>query len=117
MKESLTIHRSRGVTVAAVNVDVLDLTTVAALKDELGEPLENATALVLDLGRLEFIDSSGVGALVWARRKIQSAGGRLALSNLGPPLRMVLETLRMNELFETHQGTEQAIDSLADGVA
>ena len=114
MMTVVTLAQARGVTVAAINLDVLDMTTVAGFKDEFGGLPEDTPALVLDLGGLEFMDSSGVGALLWAYRKITEQGGRMVLARLNPAVRLVVETLHMDRFFAIHGDTDQAIEALAE---
>ena len=37
--------------------------------------------LVVDLGETTFLDSSGLGALVWAAHRMHAAGGELTVTN------------------------------------
>ena len=37
--------------------------------------------IVVDLGDTSFLDSSGLGALVWAAHRLRSAGGELTVTN------------------------------------
>src|SRR5258705_7851735 len=48
--------------------------------------------LYLNLQLVTFIDSSGVGALVAARKQVERAGTRLVLENLSDVLRRTLRT-------------------------
>lgn len=71
-------------------------------------------ALVLDLEALEYVDSTGVGALVAALKKFQ-AGGRQIL--LAAPQRRVLSGLRvthLDTLFPIFATLGEALASLSD---
>jgi len=48
--------------------------------------------LVVDLAETTFIDSSGIGALVWASHRLRATGGDLVVSN---PDDRVGQTLRL----------------------
>ncbi len=46
--------------------------------------------LVLDLGQLGFMDSSGIAVIVYSYRKMRSAGGRMYIENVQTqPLRVL----------------------------
>jgi anti-sigma B factor antagonist len=57
----------------------LDLSTVPQLVQALHEPRLKARLVVLDLRELEFVDSSGVHAIVNASSRARQAGRRLVL--------------------------------------
>ena len=56
--------------------------------------------LVLDLHRVEFVDSSGLGALLGIKKQQERAGGRLLLTRLSPPVARIIEITRMDRVFE-----------------
>jgi anti-sigma B factor antagonist len=57
--------------------------------------------LVADLGQVTFMDSSGVGLLLGARRLCQSRGKAFSLRNPSPPIKKLLDMLRLTEYFTT----------------
>ena len=57
----------------------LDIATVGELEDALTQRLEAGEDLVVDLRSLEFMDSSGVRALVAGHQEAQSGGGSLVI--------------------------------------
>ena len=71
---------------------LLELGTLA-----LAEP--RIDALVLDLSRVTFLDSSGLGAMVELRNHAQRADKRLALRGATPPVYKVLELTGLIEAF------------------
>ena len=62
---------------------VLDVARVAELAGELRRAGGRAEFVVIDLRRLEFIDSSGVNLLLAAHRRVRGFGGRMLVVN-GP---------------------------------
>jgi anti-sigma B factor antagonist len=60
-------------------VGELDLASMHLLEGELEQLLEGARSLVLDLRRLQFIDSTGLHALLRADRRLADAGGQLTI--------------------------------------
>ena len=60
-------------------VGELDLATLHLLEDELDRTAPSEKRLVLDLRALEFIDSSGLHALLRADRRLRDAGGELII--------------------------------------
>ncbi|MFJ9419192.1 STAS domain-containing protein [Streptomyces sp. NPDC101227] len=56
--------------------------------------------LVLDLGRLSFLDCSGIGVLCHARRRVREAGGRLSLVITDPRFLRILGTVGLGDSFD-----------------
>ena len=56
--------------------------------------------LVLDLHGVEFVDSSGLGALLGIKKQQERAGGHLLLTRLSAPVARIIEITRMDRVFE-----------------
>jgi anti-sigma B factor antagonist len=72
-------------------VGELDLETVDRLRGVVGPACGTGREVMLDLSRLEFCDSTGVGTFVWLHRQAAAAGGRLLLAVPRRPVREVLK--------------------------
>ena len=70
-----------------------------------------ATRIVINLERVNYVDSAGLGALIETHRKTKAKGGRLVLCNLGPKLRQALEIARLQPMFEISSTEAAAIAS------
>ncbi len=73
---SIAVRRERGVVIAEVAGD-LDMSTAAGLRERLSEPADSGQPLIVDLNRITFIDSSGLGALIALVRQAEAHGGSL----------------------------------------
>jgi anti-sigma B factor antagonist len=69
--------------------------------------------VILDLSRVEFLDSSGLGALV-AVRKLLGEGRVLELSGLTPAVAKVITLTRMNTVFPIHADPDAALAARND---
>ncbi len=70
--------------------------------------------LVLDLGQLSFIDSSGCGVLIAALKYIRMREGKIALCALTRNVRALLELTKVIELFSVFPTTDAALEAFAD---
>ena len=83
---------------------------VPDLKDEIERHVleTGKTDLVADLGHVTFMDSSGVGLLLGTRRFCQEQGKAFRLRNPSPPIKKLLDMLRLTDYFTagniTHPG-------------
>lgn len=71
--------------------------------------LRDRRAIVLHLGEVGFIDSSGLGTIVRTLTSTRQAHGDLKLCNVPEHVRKVLELSHLTKLFETHESEENAI--------
>jgi anti-sigma B factor antagonist len=89
----------------------VDMTSAPTLRDHLlghiglGEP-----CVVVDLSGVEFMDSTGLSALVVAYRQADEIGSSVVVAGAQPAVRRVLEITQLDVLLE-HQ------DDVADAVA
>jgi anti-sigma B factor antagonist len=97
----VTIVRCRGRVVAGAGNESL-LAHITWL-------LHDRSAIVLHLGEVTFIDSSGLGTLVRALTGVRRKGGDLKLCNLGDHTRKVLDMTNLIKLFDTHDSEESAM--------
>ena len=57
--------------------------------------------IVVDLSGTEFIDSSGLGALVSSLKRARQAGGDLRIAGLAPQVQAVFELTNLNRVLKT----------------
>jgi anti-sigma B factor antagonist len=96
----------RGVIVAKGEIDLATAGSVrTAITDLLGK---GTTHLVLDLSLVSFIDSTGLGVLVGARKKVTAVDGSFALVCSNPRLLRVLAITGLDKAMEIHGSFEEA---------
>jgi anti-sigma B factor antagonist len=94
----------------------LDLANAARLKDQVKTLLNQQKNMVhLNMKRVDFINSSGLGALVSLMKEIRVHKGRLTLSNLAPYVNEIFEITQLSHVFEIFQNVDEAVASY-DGV-
>ncbi len=90
----------------------LDLATGSALKEQIKKLFEQEkTAIHLNLGDVEFINSSGLGALVSIMKEVRLRKGRLTLSNLASYVQEIFEITQLSHIFEIFPTEEEALNS------
>jgi anti-sigma B factor antagonist len=87
----------------AVTVTVegeVDVATAPALRDELYRLIERGTKrIVVDLGGMDFIDSTGLGVFVGALKRSRERGGELELQSLKPAARKIFDITGLSSAF------------------
>jgi anti-sigma B factor antagonist len=86
---SVTVRRERGVVIAAIIGDI-DMTTVAELRKRLFGLADGGQPLIVDLNRVTFIDSAGLGVLIGAARRAAAHGASVHAVCSRPPTRKLL---------------------------
>jgi anti-sigma B factor antagonist len=69
--------------------------------------------IVLDMSDLSFIDSEGLGRLMWARDYCRENNCQLRLAGLDENLEKILEVTRLNNEFDRYAELSQAVKSFA----
>jgi len=96
--------------IVTVHEDRIDASVVIAFKDTLRAKTESGPDhIVLNLEKVEFIDSSGLGAIV-AAKKMVGAARRLDLAGLTGAVDSVFKLTRMDNVFTIHDSVQNAIN-------
>jgi anti-sigma B factor antagonist len=80
-----------------------------ALQTHVGELLPIRPHIVLDLGQVEFVDSSGLGLLVRFLSRTHQFGGGLKLCAVRPRVAEVLRVTKLSTSFDVHASADEAI--------
>jgi anti-sigma B factor antagonist len=70
--------------------------------------------IVLNLGEVDYIDSSGVGELVKTHTTVRNQGGQLRLVNLSRRVNDLLQMTKLSAVFDIDRDEASAISSLHD---
>jgi anti-anti-sigma factor len=73
---------------------------------------ESAPVLILDMGDLEYMDSSGVGALLQIHVNMTKSNRQLVLASVPERTRMVLEIARLQSIFPMYSSVAIAEELL-----
>jgi anti-sigma B factor antagonist len=105
----IEVRNRDGSTVVAARGEV-DVATAPALRDGLDEALDHDIGtVVVDLTGVTFIDSTGLGVLIGARRRCMEAGRELRVVVVEPRILKVFEITGLTELFTIHPSLEPAL--------
>ena len=113
----IPVERIGDVSVATVPVDDLDASNAPDFKRDMASVVDGSKKLVLDLSRLRFVDSSGLGAFISLLRKLNAKGGDLKLCGMSKPVRAVFELVRMHRVFEILVTREEAMRAFGASAA
>ena len=98
-------------TVVLVTVEFLDASNSQAFKAKVGQLVVKAVKLVLDLHRVQLVDSRGCGVILSCLKHISPAGGDMKLCRITEPVRMVFDLIRMHSICEIVNTREEAVQA------
>jgi len=81
-----------------------------AIRDSVGAGHKK---ILLNLGEVNYIDSSGIGELVSAFTTVTNQGGALKLLNLNKRIQDLLQITKLYTVFEAHDDEAVAVRSFA----
>ncbi|MGM1065656.1 STAS domain-containing protein [Saccharothrix sp. Mg75] len=94
-------------------VGELDIDTTTRLHDAVDAlVLRRGDRVVVDLTAVAFCDSSGVSALIAARRRAAAAGCSLVLAGTPPHITRLLRVVGLLPVFPAHATVEEATTAL-----
>ena len=110
--EMVVNKEKRGDTVIVRPVGDIDLSRSPALRRELQMVQDERPArLVVDLGEVAYMDSSGVATLVEALQVARRSQSTLVVCNLNDRVRSIFEIARLDTVFEIRPDVESALSA------
>jgi anti-sigma B factor antagonist len=95
--------------VVSAMTDRIDAASAIQFKDQMRTVLQAPAArVVLDLTQVNFLDSSGLGAVV-AVMKLLGPGRKLELAGLTPTVQKVFRLTRMDSVFVIHPAVPEGL--------
>lgn len=86
-----------------------------SLNEKLHELIEsNKTNVVVDLSKVKFMNSSGLGMLIGALTTMRKAGGDLRIANATDKIESLLIITKLITVFKHYKSTDEAIESFKD---
>jgi anti-sigma B factor antagonist len=113
MEFSLEVRKVDGVAVLDLNGRLSLGNALLVLRDAVKQTLSNGTnKLVINLGGVTFIDSSGLGELITTHTSVQNARGAMNLLNPGKRIRELLLMTRLQNVFQCFDDESLSVQEL-----
>lgn len=92
----------------------LDAAAAPELRNQLRSIIDaGRTRILVDLGAVDFVDSSGLSVLVTALKGARAAGGDVAVLKPTTDVRALLELTRLHLVFQVFEDEAVAVDALS----
>ena len=110
-KEKLSFEQKdldKGYTLLSL-IGELDMWSLPQAKERVGEMIaQNKVKLVLDLEKMNYIDSSGLGFFIGTLKKLKDAGGELMLINLNAYIYHIFKLIQLQHIIQTYESLDEA---------
>ncbi|MGB7242192.1 MAG: STAS domain-containing protein [Sulfitobacter sp.] len=108
----LTAKTEETLTIISVNTDRIDAAVAIQFKDAMrAHTADGPDTVVVDLASVNFIDSSGLGAIVASMKNLGPAR-KLVLAGLTPTVDKVFRLTRMDTVMSLYSTLDRALDDL-----
>jgi anti-sigma B factor antagonist len=95
----------------------VDLSTAPELKASLSEVIESGgRGVLVDLSEATFIDSTTLGVLMGAVKRLRPEGGELAITCRDPNIRKIFEITLLDRVFSIFDTADAGVEHLRSGV-
>ena len=111
MRLSLNVREVGDVTVIRCSGRIVAGAEAESLRDHVSRLLQDHSDIVLHLGDVVFVDSSGLGMLVRLLTSTRRASGDLKLCSVAQDVHKILKLTNLITLFDTHESEEDAISA------
>jgi anti-sigma B factor antagonist len=83
------------------------------IQEKVKELIDNKIVIiVLDLSKVNWIDSTGLGELIASLSSTKNKDGNLVLTNLQGPVQSLLKMTNLNQIFDIYENVEEALTKL-----
>lgn len=109
---NLNLEKINSFSVLTIKDERIDAHNSEELKAYLLQMIEGGEKhLIIHLEHVRFIDSSGLGALLFGNKHIIAKSGRLALTHIQPQVLSMFELTRLNRVFEIYADLNEAFNN------
>ena len=105
----LSTEKIGDITVIWVLTEVLDAGNTDEFKTGFASIVEESKKIVLELSRVNFIDSSGCGSLLSCHRQTKNLGGDLKICGVQETVRTLFELVRIDRVIDVFASKEEAV--------
>ena len=92
----------------------LDASKAGEFKGTVARMVAGHPKVAIDLGKIGFMDSAGLGAILSVCKTVRAGGGQFSVFGLTEAVRALFYLVRVHRLFEVHEDKESAIRACRD---
>ncbi|MEK6570379.1 MAG: STAS domain-containing protein [Bacteroidota bacterium] len=106
------IKHEKGVTIISLKGEVIGGPDATELRRQLHSLIDQGQKkIVIDLGQVELMNSSGLGMLIGGLTTVRNAGGDLRLAKASTKILSLFTVTKLSKVFTHYDSVKSAIDS------
>lgn len=98
--------------IVQLQFEILDANNAKQIRQMIDPIIQDRQKVAFDMSKVQFIDSSGLGALLTFYRKVKSTEGNLILFGMTSQAQSLFELVKMDRIFEVVETKEDAVQLL-----
>ncbi len=110
---NLLVEMFGDLAVVTVNAEQLEVSNADEVRAGMDPVIRDCRKVVMDLNRVDFVDSRGCGVILSCLKHLAEKGGDLKLCRVTPPVRTVFDLIRLQKMCDITETREEAMKAFA----
>ncbi len=108
----MKVEEVNGITVIVPELRQIDMNNSPKFRKDLEECLKDRTRVILNLGNVNFMDSTGLGIIVAALRNMNQIKGRMILCEASKAVKVLFEMVRLSHITNVYKDLDEALEAM-----
>lgn len=115
MFENITVRKKGDYAIVSLRGEFIGGEETDALRDLLKSlPKEGITKVIIDLGKVPYLNSTALGVLISAHATFTKANGKIVLANLTKSIENIFVITKLTLVFDIYSSVEEAENALRE---
>jgi anti-anti-sigma factor len=103
-------RRERNVNVIDVNIESFDHRFIDEFKDAINQNIQGQNGVLLNLGSVNFMDSAGLGVILYGQRTLAKAGGQFSVCQAQGYVNKLFNLTGINKAVKIYSSEQEALE-------
>jgi len=108
----MTVDEKNGVCLLTLETEHLDALNSEEIKKLLINGSVGAEKVVLNMGKITFVDSSGLGVILTVFRHIKENNGKMIICSVKESVKVLFKLVRLSHMIEIVDSESEALDQI-----
>ena len=106
----MQVENRSGIKILIPELKQIDVNNSPSFSGELEKQLVGEERVILDLSYVQFMDSTGLGCIISALRKMNESKGHLVLCQASHAVALLFEMVRLSQIAQICKDRDEALD-------